>query len=111
MAHGLRLSTVWTKNPYASVSALFERVRDERFTAGRPALVTSGPAQAIVFPPLDRQNQVSFMLHGRNCIRVQRSPLPGGARPSGGGAAPRGNAGLVERLIEATAAELEALDL
>lgn len=111
MADAAPSGTVRTKNSYASAAELFERVRDERFSAGRPALVTSGPFQAIVFPPLDRQSQVSFMMLGMNRIRVQRSPMPLVVGHAGDGASSSVNAGLLERLIKVTADELRSLGL
>lgn len=98
-----------TKGHYATGADLFERIRHERFMAGRPALVTNGQDELIVFPPLDRRNQVSVMMRGSDRIQVQRCDL---AR-LGPEADQRAtvNSRLVERLIEVTAAELATLDL
>lgn len=101
--------TIRTKSHYATGADLFERIRGERFMAGRPALVTSGQGELIVFPPLDRQNQVSVKMLGSDRVEVRRSELDG-ARPEFDQPA-SANARLVERLIEVTAAELANLGL
>ena len=58
-----------------SIEELYELVRDADLAAGRASLMTQGPTRWIVFPPLDRQNQV--VIGGQNGIfYVQRSAQP-----------------------------------
>lgn len=97
MCPGLSRRTVSTTNSYASTAELFGRVAGELFTAGQPTLVRSGLSDVIVFPPLDRQNQVSFGMHGEQRILVW-------------GQGSIGNR-LAGRLVDVTAAELESLGL
>ncbi len=57
MAFGFKLKQVKTKNAY-TVDELYEAIKDVKFTAGEPELTKHGLTPVIVFPPLDRNNQV-----------------------------------------------------
>jgi hypothetical protein len=124
MAFGFKLKTIKTKQCFANEKELFERIKDEHFTAGKPELVKNGFNDVIVFPPLDRQNQVWVMIQGKNKIMVQKNQMAGVSDAvvnaaldtvTDGlfsiGAVFGGNAKKIEKLVEATAEELKALDL
>ncbi len=81
-------------------------------------------ANVIVFPPLDRQNQVWVMVQGKNKILIQKNQMVGvGDQLVNAafdtvthgifsiGSVFGGNVKEIERLVEATASELEALNL
>ena len=57
MAFGFKLKTLQTKQPY-SMQDLYELIKDREFSAGKPELAKHGAAELIVFPPLDRNNQI-----------------------------------------------------
>ena len=76
MAFGFKLKHVKTKEPFADTKALYERIKDERFYAGKPELVKNGLADVIVFPALDSQNQVWVMMFGKHRIQVQKKGFP-----------------------------------
>ena len=57
MAFGFKLKKLETKNAY-TIEELYEVIKDKAFTAGKPELVKHGYTPLIVFPPLDRNNQV-----------------------------------------------------
>lgn len=124
MALGFKVKTIKTKHNFADEQELFDRIKDETFTAGKPELVKNGFAYVIVFPPLDRQNQVWVMISGKNKILIQKNQMAGvadGAINAAIDVATDGlfsigsilgkNAKKIEKLVEATASELEALDL
>ncbi|MDD6730988.1 MAG: hypothetical protein PUE02_08740 [Eggerthellaceae bacterium] len=124
MAFGFKLKTVKTKETFNNEEELFERIKDEKFTAGKPELVEHGFNKVIVFPPLDRQNQGWVMRQGKNKILIQKNQIAGAGNAlineavtdvTGGVysifSAFGGNAKKIEKLVEATAQELEALDL
>lgn len=56
MAFGIKQIKVTTKENY-SLQSLYERIKDEQFTAGKPELVKQGFAWVIAFPAVDRNNQ------------------------------------------------------
>ncbi|MGN0286332.1 MAG: hypothetical protein ACI4B6_01535 [Atopobiaceae bacterium] len=124
MAFGFKLKTVKTRQSFDSQADLYERIKDQKFTAGKPELVKNGFADVIVFPPLDRQNQVWVMLQGKNKIIIQKNQVAGVTDQVINAALDAvtgdlfsigsifgSNAKKIERLVEATASELEALDL
>ncbi|WP_248125448.1 hypothetical protein [Slackia exigua] len=124
MALGFKLKTVRTSQSFANEKELFDRIKDEAFTAGKPELVKNGFADVIVFPPLDRQNQVWVMVQGKNKILIQKNQMVGvGDQLVNAafdtvthgifsfGSVFGGNVKEIERLVEATASELEALNL
>ena len=49
MAFGFKLKTVRTSQSFANEKELFDRIKDEKFTAGKPELVKNGFADVIVF--------------------------------------------------------------
>ncbi len=57
MAFGFKLKTFETSKPY-SMEELYEAIKDTEFSAGKPELAKHGFAVLIVFPPLDRNNQI-----------------------------------------------------
>ncbi|MDD6693849.1 MAG: hypothetical protein SOZ36_03990 [Atopobiaceae bacterium] len=124
MAFGFKLKTVKTNESFENYQQLFDRIKDVDFTAGKPELVKNGFADVIVFPPLDRQNQIWVMLQGKNKIIIQKNQVVGVGDQAinaafdavtGGlfsvGSIMGKNAKKIEKLVEATASELEALDL
>ena len=124
MAFGFKLKTVKTNESFENYRQLFDRIKDVDFTAGKPELVKNGFADVIVFPPLDRQNQIWVMLQGKNKIIIQKNQVVGVGDQAinaafdavtGGlfsvGSIMGKNAKKIEKLVEATASELEALDL
>ena len=124
MAFGFKLKTVKTNESFENYQQLFDRIKDVDFTAGKPELVKNGFADVIVFPPRDRQNQIWVMLQGKNKIIIQKNQVVGVGDQAinaafdavtGGlfsvGSIMGKNAKKIEKLVEATASELEALDL
>lgn len=57
---------------------LYERIKDVEFEAGKPSLVKHGFAYVIVFPELDRNNQVWICDMGKGKYQVQRSTIIAG---------------------------------
>jgi hypothetical protein len=124
MAFGFKLKTVKTKESFENYQQLFDRIKDVDFTAGKPELVKNGFADVIVFPPLDRQNQIWVMLQGKNKIIIQKNQVVGVADQAINAAFDAVTDGLfsvgsimgknskkIEKLVEATASEIEALNL
>lgn len=124
MAFGFKLKTVKTKESFENYQQLFDRIKDVDFTAGKPKLVKNGFADVIVFPPLDRQNQIWVMLQGKNKIIIQKNQVVGVADQAINAAFDAVTDGLfsvgsimgknskkIEKLVEATASEIEALNL
>ena len=124
MAFGFKLKTVKTKESFENYQQLFDRIKDVDFTAGKPELVKNGFADVIVFPPLDRQNQIWVMLQGKNKIIIQKNQVVGVADQAINAAFDAVTDGLFsvgsimgknskknEKLVEATASEIEALNL
>ena len=124
MAFGFKLKTVKTNESFENYQQLFDRIKDVDFTAGKPELVKNGFADVIVFPPLDRQNQIWVMLQGKNKIIIQKNQVVGVADQAINAAFDDVTDGLfsvgsimgknskkIEKLVEATASEIEALNL
>ena len=59
------------------ITQLFEKIKGVSFEAGTPSLVKNGFAWVIVFPQLDRNNQVQI-LGSNGKFSVQRSAQPAG---------------------------------
>lgn len=57
---GLTFRTLNTSREY-SLSELYEAIKDQEFAAGKPELYQVGPVKIIVFPALDRFNQVHII--------------------------------------------------
>lgn len=124
MAFGFKLKHVKTKEPFADTKALYERIKDERFYAGKPELVKNGLADVIVFPALDSQNQVWVMMFGKHRIQIQKNQEAGVTNAVVNEAINTVTSGLfglksiigknakeIEIQVEKTAKELEALGL
>ena len=124
MAFGFKLKTVKTNESFENYQQLFDRIKDVDFTAGKPELVKNGFADVIVFPPLDPQNQIWVMLQGKNKLIIQKNQVVGVTDQTinaafdavtGGlfsvGSIMGKNAKNIEKLVETTASELEALKL
>ena len=123
MALGIKIKNVKTQNEY-TIESLYEAIKDKTFTAGVPSLTKHGLATIITFPALDRLNQVWVMMAGSNKITIQKNEEAGvknAAKNAAIGAITDsfGNMGAMfgkkskecEKQVEATAAELEALNL
>ena len=54
---GLTIRELETRKEY-SVEELYEAMKDHTFTAGKPEYYKNGLVQLIIFPELDRYNQV-----------------------------------------------------
>lgn len=61
------------KGNYATIDDLYAAMKDIKFEAGVPANVKHGFNQVIVFPELDRNNQVWIMSLGNGKYQVMRS--------------------------------------
>ncbi len=129
---GFKRRKVLTSNQY-SVESLYEAVKNHKFTAGTPELFTIAYASVIMFPPLDRNNQI--WIEDDKWVKWYKRDqcqkwLVHVAEPLGGGALLKntaldevtgGLAGLsayfgktvreAERLVVITAQELDALGL
>jgi hypothetical protein len=127
MALGVKIKNVQLKNEY-TLESLYEAIKDKPFTAGVPSLTKHGMAYVITFPALDRQNQVWIMMSGfgkaSKKVSIQKCEQAGMDKALGnialdqltGGFFGLGrmagkNAKECERLVEATAKELAAMDL
>lgn len=118
---GFRLKTVVTRSAFMDDAELFERICHERFTAGAPELMVHGFGTLIAFPAIDGTRQIWIMMQGRHKIIVQQNEMAGLAGrddPEALGAAsdtscPPQDApdASLDRLLDITAAELEALRL
>lgn len=61
------------KGNYEKIEELFEAIKELKFEAGQPAYVKHGFNPVIVFPELDRNNQVWIMNAGKGKYQVMRS--------------------------------------
>ena len=59
MALGIKIRKLETSKEY-TMEELFEAIKDKEFSAGKPELTTHLTMPLIVFPPLDRNNQVQI---------------------------------------------------
>jgi hypothetical protein len=128
MALGIKIKNVTLKNEY-TIETLYEAIKDKTFSAGVPELTKNGLAYIITFPAIDRQNQVWVMMGGIGSkptkkVSIQKSQKAGMGNLVGnmaldqltggffglGGIAGK-NTKACERLVEATAKELSAMDL
>lgn len=75
---GIRQEKVTFKGTYANVTELYEMIKDVEFEAGKAMLVKSGIAYIIVFPQLDRNNQVQILPGLKGTFIVTRSVQPAG---------------------------------
>lgn len=70
---GVKVVKLNLKGEYATAEALYEAIKEIKFEAGEPTLTKHGFNQIIVFPELDRNNQVWIMNCGKNKYQVMRS--------------------------------------
>lgn len=63
MAFGIKIKKIKFSNSY-TIQTLFDAIKDEQFSAGRPELVKYLANTVIVFPALDSNNQVQIMCGG-----------------------------------------------
>lgn len=125
MALGVKVKNVKTKGTY-TIEELYDAIKDKSFSAGEPSLTKHGAATIITFPALDRQNQVWVMAFSASGSKfsVQKSQAAGMGNVAGNialdevtnglfglGGMLGGNVKKCEKLVEATAQELDALGL
>ncbi len=60
MAFGIKQRKIVTKNKYTK-EELFEAIKDHEFTPGKPDMVKHAFTDIIVFPQVDRLNQVQII--------------------------------------------------
>ena len=60
MALGIKQIKLVTEKNY-TIESFYEAIKDHEFTAGQPKLVKQALALIIVFPEIDRQNQVQII--------------------------------------------------
>lgn len=70
---GIKSAKLNLKGNYETIDALYEAIKGIKFEAGVPALVKHGFNPVIVFPELDRNNQVWIMDIGKGKYQVMRS--------------------------------------
>ena len=76
-ALGIRIEKLKVDKNCLTIEDLYDRIKDVYFEAGRPELVRQGTVKMIVFPEIDKKNQVQIM-HERHGYFVQRSVQPAG---------------------------------
>ena len=129
MAFGVKTKTLKTNGSY-TVEELFEKIKDVEFAAGKPTCEKYGPAFMIIFPALDRQNQVQIISNavggkkpsqkftiqkaeelglGKSLVNDALSMLTGSLFNLG--SMVTNNAKRGEELVEETYNQLEALNL
>jgi len=129
MALGVKTKTLKTAGSY-TVEDLFEKIKDVEFAAGKPTCEKYGPAFMIIFPALDRQNQVQIISNAiggkkpsqkftiqkaeelglkKSLVNDALSMLTGGLTNLG--SMVTDNAKRCEELVEETYNQLEALNL
>ena len=70
---GVKSAKLNLKGNYPGLEELFEAIKDIKFEAGQPNLVKQGLGKVIVFPELDRNNQVWIQNLGKGKYQVTRS--------------------------------------
>lgn len=122
---GIKVRKVKTSQEY-TIEELFDAIKDNKFSAGTPALTKHGFATIITFPPLDRKNQVWIMPIKKkgNSFSIQKneaagmgnmagnmalSTLTGGLSDFSGFAGNKNKA--AEKLVDLTADELQEMNL
>lgn len=122
---GVKVKNVKTKNEY-TIEELYNAIKDQKFSAGEPALTKHGFSTIITFPPLDRKNQIWIMPLKKKgkTFSVQKneaagvgnavgnmalSTLTDGLSDFSGFMGKKNKAG--EKLVDLTAEELDALGL
>ncbi len=120
---GIKVKRIKTAGQY-TIESFYEAIKDKTFTAGTPELVKHGLVNLIVFPPLDRRNQVQILAAGKNKFQIQKGEAAGLGNMAlnmvtdhltdgltGLGGVIGGNTKKCEQLVETTTKELEALGL
>ncbi len=126
---GIKQIKVTTKENY-SMQSLYEKIKDETFSAGKPELVKHGFTNIICFDEVDRQNQVQIvpgMTQGAKpgqkwtVMKAEAAGMDNVAKNMAIGALTNGwgnlgslggkNSKLCEKQVEAAAKELEAMGL
>ena len=72
---GIKSETLKLKGSYAGIEEFYEKIKDVEFEAGKPLLIKYGFVWMIVFPPVDRNNQVQI-IGNKGKFTVQRSVQP-----------------------------------
>ena len=72
---GIKMIYLKLNNAY-SVEEFYDKIKNESFEAGVPALVEYGPALVIAFPEVDRNNQVQILRDRKGRFCVMRSTQP-----------------------------------
>lgn len=128
MAFGFKYRKFETSQAY-TLEELFEKIQNQQFTAGQPALTKHGFTTIITFPPLDSNNQIwltqaqvskpsytKWQIYKNQAAGVENMAVnevfdqltDGLSRLSG---VFGGNAKKIEELVEITAKEIGALNL
>lgn len=127
MAFGVKIKKVKTSQKY-TIESFYEAIKDKKFSAGEPSLTKHGLATIITFPALDRQNQVQILPFGfgkeTQSFQVQKAEAAGVDNVIGNAVLDKVTGGLFgfgsvagktvkecEKLVEATAKELEEMSL
>ena len=76
-AFGVKMIKLNLQGDYPEMKDLYERIKDTEFEAGKPELFKNGFAWIIIFPELDRNNQVQI-LGSKGKYYVERSVQPAG---------------------------------
>ncbi len=74
---GVKIEKLSLKGDYPEMKDLYEKIKDVQFEAGKPELFKQGFAWIIIFPQIDRNNQVQI-LGSKNKYVVERSVQPAG---------------------------------
>lgn len=77
---GVKTAKLNLKGNYDSVEQLYEAIKEIKFEAGMPECVKHGFNTVIVFPELDRNNQVWIMNSGKGKFQVLRSAEVAGVK-------------------------------
>lgn len=75
---GVKMEKLDLKGDYPEMKDLYEKIKDVDFEAGKPELFKNGFTWVIIFPQIDRNNQVQI-LGSKNKYYVERSVQPAGA--------------------------------
>ena len=70
---GVKVAKLNLNGTYATMEEFYDAIKGIKFEAGEPALVKHGFNKVVVFPELDRNNQVWIMNVGKNKYQVIRS--------------------------------------
>jgi hypothetical protein len=76
-AFGVKVEKLQLKESYSSIQELYDKIKDVKFEAGQPELYKQGLVYIIIFPEIDRNNQVQILGY-KGKYTVQRSVQPAG---------------------------------